>query len=84
MNILDTLKTIALRFIDLLVLVLAFVVGVSLLSINGAFISNIANCIMADQYWDISIGVQVVLVIVALVWLPIFIIKISPGTRPRQ
>jgi len=82
MNILNTLKTVALRFIDLLVIVLTLAVGLALLGIGGAFISNIANCIIAEQYWNISLGIQVVLVILALLWLPILVINIV--TRPRR
>ena len=84
MNILNTLKAIALRFIDLLVILLTLAVGLSLLGINGVFMSNIANCIIAEQYWDVSIGIQAVLLVLALVWLPIFIINMAPRSGRRQ
>jgi len=84
MNILNTLKVIVLRFIDLLVILLALAVGLSLLSINGVFMSNVANCIIAEQYWDVSIGIQAVLLVLALVWLPIFIINMTPRSGRRQ
>jgi len=85
MNILDTLKTLAMRFLDVLVILLVLIVGLSLIFINGAFISNIINSLLAGQYIGIDIGIQIVLVTLAMVWIPIFIIRAATvPVHPRK
>ncbi len=74
MNILGTLKAIALRFIDILVIVLTLAVGIAIIGINGVFITNIINSLTAGYYIDPSIGVQIVLVTLSMLWIPILLI----------
>ena len=84
MNILDTLKILAMRFLDVLVILLVLAVGLSLIFINGAFITNIINSLLAGQYIGIDIGIQIVLVTLAMVWIPIFIIRAAAVPIPPR
>ena len=68
------LKKWALKFLDLLVVTLSLIVGLVILYINGAFISNIINSFRANQYIDAPVGVQVVLVSITMIWAPLFVL----------
>ena len=71
----ETLKSIKTRSLDLLVGLLILLVGLITIFINGAFISNIINSLRLTGHIDPSIGIQIVLVVLSLVWIPICIIN---------
>ena len=75
MNILDTLRSVALRFLTGLVVLLALGLGLGLIFINGTFLSNIINSVFAGEYIGVDVGIQIVLVILSLVWTPIFLLQ---------
>jgi|7_EtaG_2_1085326.scaffolds.fasta_scaffold245816_1 hypothetical protein len=69
------LRDLLLRFLNVVAYLLVTAVSLMLVYTTGAFVSNIVNTIMTGEYVDITIGCQIVLVIIALVWLPLLIIN---------
>jgi len=84
MNILDILKDLALRFLTGLVILLVLATGLGLIFINGTFISNIINSVFAGEYIGVDVGIQIVLVILSLVWTPLFLLQSLSAKRSRR
>jgi|ETNvirnome_2_300_1030623.scaffolds.fasta_scaffold00157_21 lysylphosphatidylglycerol synthetase-like protein (DUF2156 family) len=76
-NIIDFLKRTIVKFLNILVVCLVLFLGLSLICINGVFVANIANSLRLTGYIDPSIGIQFVLVILSIVWLPIILIQVA-------
>jgi hypothetical protein len=76
------LKSLALRFLDFVVVGLVLFLGLIMIYISGAFISNIANAFRLNGYIDPLIGMQIILVSITTIWIPILIIK-AAETRLR-
>jgi len=76
------LKSLVLRFLDFVVVGLVLLLGLIMIGISGAFISNIANAFRLNGYIDPIIGIQIILVSMITIWIPIIIIK-AAGTRLR-
>ena len=72
-NIKEGMKHFVIKFLDILMVLLCLIVGLSTVYINGVFISNIINSLRLTGYIDFSIGIQIVLVYMSLVWIPIYI-----------
>jgi len=71
----DLLKQFIIKFLNLLVVGLILFIGFVTICANGVFISNVANAFRMTGYLDYSIGIQIVLVLISLVWIPIFLIR---------
>ena len=76
-NIIDILKRTIVKFLNILVVCLVLCLGLSLTCISGVFVANIANSLRLTGYIDPSIGIQFVLVILSIVWLPIILIQVA-------
>lgn len=76
-QILELFKTAIMKFLNVLVVILVLGLGAGLIIINGVFITNIANSLRFTGYLDPSVGIQVILVVLSLVWLPILLLKIA-------
>ena len=75
------LKSLTLRFLDFVVAGLVLVIGLIMIYISGAFISNIANAFRLNGYIDPVIGIQIVLVSIVTIWVPMLIIKATETRR---
>ena len=76
-NLKERVKSIMVKFLDLLVFVLILVVGGSVIFVNGAFISNIINSLRLTGYIDLSVGIQIILVYLSLIWIPIYLVNVN-------
>ena len=75
------LKSLTLRFLDFVVAGLVLVIGLIMIYISGAFISNIAIAFRLNGYIDPVIGIQIVLVSIVTIWVPMLIIKATETRR---
>jgi len=71
----ELLRAFLTKFIDLLVILLFLAFTLMVTVINGVMISNIINSFLARDYVDSTIGIQVVLVIMFLVWVPYLVVQ---------
>ena len=71
----ELLRAFLTKFIDLLVIFLFLAFTLMVTVINGVMISNIINSFLARDYVDSTIGIQVVLVIMFLVWVPYLVVQ---------
>lgn len=81
-NAFDFIKSLFVKFLDLVVVLLILFVGLVMIWTTGIFITNIANNLRMTGYLDYSVGVQFVLVFIALIWIPYMLIR-AAGTRRR-
>ena len=72
---LEKIKELIVRFLNVLVVALVAATAVLGLALNGAFIANIANSLRLTGYIEPWIGMQFVVVVISLLWVPIFLLR---------
>ena len=68
------LKRLQILLIDLVYVFLTLGVVLLMVLLNAVFIANIANSLRMTSYLDPTFGVQIILVLVSLVWVPLAIL----------
>ena len=73
-KIIDFLKQFIIKALNVLVVLLMLFVGLTWIYINGAFVANIANAFRLTGYLGSSVGIQIVLVLLGLFWIPLILL----------
>ena len=74
-NLLETVKGVMLQCLNLLAVGLVLILGLGIIYIDGVFIANIANSFRMTGYLGPGVGIQIVLIILSLGWIPLFLLK---------
>ena len=74
-NATEFLKYLITKFLNAVVVVLILALALGWIFINGVFVANVANAIRLSGYIDASIGIQIVLLMLGLVWIPLYLFK---------
>jgi len=69
-----TFKRLKTLLYDLVYIFLVLSIILVTIVLNGAFVANIANSLRMTGYLDPTFGVQVILLLVTLVWVPLAIL----------
>ena len=80
-NITDFLKYLITRFLNAVVIILLLALALGWIFLNGIFVANVANAVRLSGYIDASIGIQIVLLILGLVWVPLYLFKMLGSWR---
>jgi len=67
-------KRIKTLLIDLVYVFLSLTIVFMIVLLNAIFIANIANSLRMTGYLDPTFGVQAILVVISLVWVPLAIL----------
>ena len=65
------------KFLNVVVVGLVLGLALALIFLNGVFVTNIINSLRFTGYIDPWVGIQAVMVVLSLVWLPIVLLKIA-------
>ena len=69
-----TFRRLKMLFYDLVHVFLILAIILLAVALNGTFIANIANSLRMTGYLDPIFGLQVIIVVVSLIWIPVAIL----------